>query len=39
MGMGWPVRLSQVGPVCASVKMLEGYVAIVGCLGMFGFLF
>jgi hypothetical protein len=39
VGMGWPVGLPQVGLVCASVRMLVGCVAIVGCLGMFGFLF
>ena len=39
MGMGWSVGLPQVGPVCASDRMLVGCVAIVGCLGMFGFLF
>ena len=35
----WPVRLPQVGPVCASVRMLEGYVAIVVYLGICRFLF
>ncbi len=39
MGMGWTVRLPQVGPVYASVRLLVGYVAILGCPGMFGFLF
>ena len=39
MGMGWPVGLPQVGLVCANVRMLEGYLAIVGWLDMFGFLF
>ena len=39
MGMGWHVGRPQVGPVCASVRMLLGCVAIVGCRGMFGFLF
>ena len=36
VGMGWPVSLPQVRPVCARVRMLEGYVAIVGCLDMLG---
>ena len=39
MGMGLRVGLPQVGLVCANVRMLEGYLAIVGCLDMFGFLF
>jgi hypothetical protein len=39
VGMGWPVVLPQVGLVCANVRMLEGYLAIVGRLDMFGFLF
>ena len=36
VGMGWLVSLPQVRPVCARVRMLEGYVAIGGCLDMFG---
>ena len=36
VGMGWLVGLLQVGPVCAHVPMLEGLVAIVGCLDIFG---
>ena len=39
MTMGWLVGLPLVGLVCASVRMLEGFLAIVGCLDMFGFLF
>ena len=39
MGIGLHVGLPQIGLVCASVRMLEGFLAIVGCLDMFGFLF
>ena len=39
MGMGWLVGLPLVGSMCASVRLLVGCVAIVGCSGMFGFLF
>jgi hypothetical protein len=39
VGTGWLVGLPQVGPMCASVRMLVECVAILGPHGMFGFLF
>ena len=36
--MEWPVGLPQGGLVYLGVQMLVDCVAIVGCLGMFGFL-
>jgi hypothetical protein len=39
VGIRWPVGLPQVGLVCANVRMLEEYLAIAGCLDIFGFLF
>ena len=39
MGMGWLVGILQVGPVCAHVSLLGGFVAIVGWLDKFGYQF
>ncbi len=39
MGMEWLVGLLRVGPVCGRVPLLVGFVAIVRCPYMFGFLF